>query len=484
MSAPQRRTLDHHDRDPLDRALDRACGSRAIGGNAVHHLTDGPQAYEAMHDLIAGAQRNINFENYIIRDDATGQAFADLLIAAAARGVPVRLLYDDWGCRRTGRAFWRRLRAGGVVVTAFNKVNPLFPRRAIVRDHRKYVSVDSRRAVVGGLCVGDEWAGDPAKHRLPWRDTAVEIRGPAVPVLDLAFEHAWELASAGRLARTAGSTRTTGATPVAGRLPQRVEPCGQAVVRVIEGGPGRHRVERVIQALAGGVAERLWITDAYLVAPAALFATLLAAARDKVDVCLLLPGNTDLPVVRAFTRAGYRELLEAGARIFEWAGPMLHAKTVLVDNSWFKVGSSNLNASSLTTNYELDVLVTDPQAARAAVAQFRHDLLGAAEIVLRPRRPLLSPHVPPAVVSSGRPERAPHQPARGERSQRAIVALRSVAAGARRSIAGAVVFAAAGAGVFALFAPRVLASLVAFASFTLAGRAMWNFFRRRRDRDE
>lgn len=464
MSVPQQVPHDRHDRDAVDRALDRACGSRAIPGNSVSHLTDGPQAYATMKDLIVEAERTLWLENYMIHDDQTGQQFADLLVAAAKRKVQVRVLYDAFGSRGTGSRFWSRLRDAGITVQCFNPINVLYPRRSMRRDHRKYLSADGKRAVVGGLCIGDEWAGNAAQQQLPWRDTAVDICGPAVPALDLAFDRIWKMA---------------GGTPLPRAL-SRVDPCGEATVRVIEGAPGRRRVERTVYALAGGVAERLWITDAYLVAPPTLFAALLSAARDQVDVRLLLPGRTDIPVVRAFTRAGYRELLEAGVRIFEWSGPMLHAKTVLVDYEWVKVGSSNLNSSSLARNFELDVLVTDQATAQAAAAQFRLDLAGAAEIVLKPSR---VPRIPPAVVSAGPVQGPPHRLARGERSRRAVVSLRSVAVGARRSIAGALLFLSVGAGVFALFAPRVLASLVAFISFTLAGRAIWNFLWRRRERE-
>ncbi|HEY2825927.1 MAG TPA: phospholipase D-like domain-containing protein, partial [Gemmatimonadales bacterium] len=151
-----------------------------------------------------------------------------------------------------------------------------------------------------------------------------------------------------------------------------------------------------------------------------------------------------------------------------------------VDHDWCKVGSSNLNSSSLARNYELDVLVTDHVTAQAAADQFRLDLGGAAEVVLRPRRVR---RMPPAVVSTAATPAARPRLARGERSRRAVVSLRSLAVGARRSIAGAVVFTSVGAGVFALYAPRVLASLVAFVAFTLAGRAIWNFLWRRRERE-
>ena len=178
----------------LERALDRACGGPAIAGNQLRHLADGPAAFEAMAQGIEMAQSFVHFENYIIRDDATGQRFARLLCAAAKRDVAVRVLYDQFGSRRTPRAYWRRLRRAGVEVRAYNPVNPFRPAHSVRRDHRKYVGADGVRAVLGGLCIGDEWTGDPARRRRPWRDTAVEVVGPAATPIDVSFERLWRAA--------------------------------------------------------------------------------------------------------------------------------------------------------------------------------------------------------------------------------------------------------------------------------------------------
>jgi cardiolipin synthase len=461
----------HDSRDaPLDRALDRACGARPIPGNRVRYLTDA-QALDALRRLIRDAVKVVHFENYIVRDDDTGREFATLLAHAARRGVTVRVLYDAFGCRRTSAGYWDGLRRAGVEVRAL-RVPLLHPIRSLRRDHRKYVGADGQRAAVGGLCIGDEWAGNPARRQLPWRDTAVEICGPAARALDVAFERLW--------------AKLGPPIPETERLP-RAEVCGPVVVRVVEGVPERMRIYRAVELLAASVANRLWITDAYLLAPAPLFAALVAAARDGVDVRVLVPGRTDVPAVRAFTRVGYRELLSAGVRIWEWRGPMLHAKTVIADDRWVKVGSSNLNVPSLVANYELDVLLDDDALAAEAAAQFRRDLARAAEITLRPRRiPARFAHrLPPVVAPAGPVERDPaHAPSRAEVSQRAVVTLRHVAEGARRSIAGAALFASLGIGALFVLAPRVMGYLVALISFWVAANAAMRFFIRRRYGDE
>jgi cardiolipin synthase len=403
-------------------AINRAAGGRPIPGNHVELLIDGPCAYDAMLDVISGATRWIHFENYIIRSDAAGRRFADLLAQRARDGVHVRVLYDGLGSFFTPRSYWRTLRQAGVEVRTFRPLSAIDLVSNLSRNHRKLVVADGSRGVIGGLCIGCEWTGEEAEDGSPWRDTAVDIAGPAAAVLDQAFARTWEVAG--------------GQVPdedVAGR----VTPQGDAAVRVISGEPGRERTYRVIELLAAGSINRLWITDAYLVAPPRLFQALRDAARDGVDVRLLVPGLSDLPLVRNLSRIGYRELLRSGVRIFEWDGPMLHAKTIVADGRWSRVGSSNLNPSSLLGNWELDVLIEDSGLADAMERQFRLDVARSREVSRRPAR---GPHrlsaALPSVLRREAPEIIPraHEPTSRERRRRAALAVRALIANARRSI--------------------------------------------------
>jgi cardiolipin synthase len=403
-------------------AINRAAGGRPIPGNHVELLIDGPCAYDAMLDVITSATRWIHFENYIIRADSAGRRFADLLARRAREGLHVRVLYDGLGSFGTPRKYWRALRDAGVEVRAFRPLSPIDLVSNFSRNHRKLVVGDGSRAVIGGLCIGCEWTGEDAEDGSPWRDTAVEIRGPAAAVLDQAFARTWEIAG--------------GSIPdddVAGR----VAPQGDAEVRVISGEPGRERTYRVIELLAAGSISRLWITDAYLVAPPRLFQALRDAAKDGVDVRLLVPGSSDLPLVRNLSRIGYRELLRSGVRIFEWDGPMLHAKTIVADGRWSRVGSSNLNPSSLLGNWELDVLVEDPSLAEAMERQFRLDVARSREVIRRPARgPQRLSAALPTVLRHEAPEMAAklYEPTGRERRVRAALAMRALMANARRSI--------------------------------------------------
>lgn len=451
-------------------AINRAAGGRPVPGNQVHLLIDGPNTYRAMLDVISSATRWVHFENYIIRSDAAGWRFAELLAARAREGIQVRVLYDWLGSFATSRGFWGYLRKAGVEVRAFHPPQLVDAVTNISRNHRKLVVADGSRAVLGGLCIGCEWTGEGKAGGQPWRDTAVEIYGPAAAVLDQTFGAVWQI---------------TGAKVPSEQLAGAVEPQGEAGVRVISGEPGRERAYRVIELLAAGAVERLWITDAYLLAPPRLFQALRDCARDGVDVRLLVPGSSDLPLIRNLSRIGYRDLLHSGVRIYEWDGPMLHAKTIVCDDRWVRIGSSNLNPSSLLGNYELDVLVEDAVLAEAMEAQFRRDVARSREVASRPARgPRRISQALPAVLTRQNPEVAPgvYHRSRRERRRQAGLVLRALASNARRSVfvPMAVLFVVLGALFVAL--PResayVLAGLCAW--FALgAGREA---FRRRADR--
>lgn len=412
-------------RDPaVERAFDRAAGGPAIPGNRVTLLQDGPEVFAAMLRLITEASRWIHFENYIIRDDETGGRFADALAARAREGVPVRVLYDWFGSMATPRRYWARLRAAGVDVRYANPPRVVKVMANVSRDHRKLVLVDGSRAVVGGLCIGNEWAGDPARGLVPWRDTAVEIAGPACLSLDQAFATVW---------------RASGPELSSDEQARDVAPAGDAAVRVVVGEPGRERAYRVLEYLAAGCGHKLWITDAYLVPPPRIFTTLVEAARDGADIRLLVPGTSDVPFVRNLTRIGYRDLLRAGIRIFEWEGPMLHAKTAVCDGTWVRVGSSNLNASSLLGNYELDVVIRNEELARAMELQFRKDLTQSLEVarqLYRGAKPLGRMAPSKLTRRSTGESRVPRPRTIGGLRVRTAIAARTLISGAWRSVFG------------------------------------------------
>ncbi len=451
----------------VDRAIDRAAGARPIPGNRVELFFDGPDTFARMLELIETAEHWVHLESYIFRSDAIGHRFADALAGRAREGLPVRVMVDWFGSWETRARFWRRMTDAGVEVRQFHRPRLGQLQSLLSRNHRKLVVADGRRAVLGGLCIGDEWAGDPARGRLPWRDSSILVEGPGAAGIDQTFAATW---------------RAAGSPLPAEHVAADVEARGDTAVRVLAGEPARERAYRVSELLLAGASERVWVTDAYLVAPRRLFRYLVDAAREGVDVRLLVPGSSDVPWVRNVTRIGYRDLLRAGVRIFEWGGSMLHAKTVVADGRWVRIGSSNLNHSSLSTNFEIDVLLDDPRIGHEMEVQFRRDLESAAEVVTRPIRvPRISAAFP-AALSIPTGSDPLHHPGFRERRERSLLAVRTLAAGARLALFGPLALLLTGIGVLFFFFPRAMAVVFGVVFSVLAVVIGGEALRRHQDR--
>ena len=375
-----------------DQAFSRAAGALLIPGNSVHLLKDAQQNYPAWLQAIASARRTIHFENYIIREDDTGRMFADALIAKAREGVRVQLIYDWMGnFGKASRKFWNHLREGGIEVRCYNPPRLDSPLGWLSRDHRKMLAVDTQVAFVTGLCVGREWVGEPEKSLDPWRDTGVEVRGPAVADIERAFEQIWAMTG-----EPIFETHSLGK--------ELATPAGDIALRVVASVPNTAAMLRLDQLVAALAHERLWLTDAYYAGTPSYVQALRAARHHGVDVRFLVPGVTDIPVLRPVSRAGYRPLLEAGVRIFEWNGTMLHAKTAVADGRWARVGSTNLNLASWLGNCELDVVVEDEEFGRRMEEMYLEDLTNATEVVLDAKHRMRAPGAPTrarGAISSG-----------------------------------------------------------------------------------
>jgi cardiolipin synthase len=368
----------------------RASGARLREGNRVRLLKDAAENYPAWLDAIGAARHTIHFEMYIVHEDDQGRLFADALIEKARQGVRVRLLYD-WmgGFGKTSRAFWKRLSAGGVEVRCYNPPRFDSPLGWVSRDHRKMISVDRSIAFVTGLCVGRMWVGDPGRHLDPWRDTGVEVRGPAIADIESAFADAWAAAGPPLDDTTSVATPTASDHAVAG------DGCDVAAMRVVATVPNTAGMFRVDQLVAALARKTLWLTDAYYAGTTPYVQALRSAAADGVDVRLLVPGTSDIAALRSVSRAGYRPLLEAGIRVFEWNGSMLHAKTAVADGRWARVGSSNLNLASWLGNRELDVIIEEGPFVRRMEEMYLADLANSTEVVLDARNRVRAPGAPP-----------------------------------------------------------------------------------------
>jgi cardiolipin synthase A/B len=428
----------------VERALSRASGTPLSEGNAVDLLIDARVNFDAWLAAIGTAKSRILLENYIVADDAVGRQFLAALCERALAGVRVHIVADWLGCLGNSRAaFWKPLLDAGGQVRLYNPPRLDSPLGWLSRDHRKLLVVDGTCGFISGICVASKWLGDPARGIDPWRDTGVCLRGPACADIVAAFAANWAELGAPLEPLTAEADRVG----------------GDVALRVIATQPRSAGIFRTDQLIAAMARKTLWLTDAYFVGLAPYVQALCAAAGDGVDVRLLVPGTSNLKLVARLSHAGYRPLLEAGVRVFEWNGSMLHAKTAVADGLWARVGSSNMNVSSWFANCEIDVAVEDEAFARCMTTQYEADLGNATEIVLARKRP--------ATKTSARPR--PRRGAGGSSSRAAASTLRlfntvSAALGNRRVLrraeAGVLLGAAlmfAMLATLAIFWPRLVA---------------------------
>jgi cardiolipin synthase len=335
----------------------------------VRVLRDGALAFPTMLAAMRAARTSVCFENFILAHDATGEEFARGLVGARSRGVHVRVLYDPVGTWLVrGGSVVGRLRPAGIEARPFRPLSPLAPwswLRLRHRDHRKLLVCDERTAVIGGICIADRWS--PAERGGGgWRDTALLVRGPVVADLQQAFERMWR--------------RARGPFAVPASFDASGDSKGDAAACVVGDLPGTGRVAAIYAWLADHAEESMELTDAYFLAPPSVKDSLVRAVRRGVRVRLLVPGRNNHPVMGFAARRIYAPLLEAGVEIYEWGGVMLHAKTAVVDGLVTLVGSSNLDPLSLRRNYELNLLVGDPETGRRMRELFASDLQGAARV--------------------------------------------------------------------------------------------------------
>jgi cardiolipin synthase len=337
-------------------------------GNRIETYHDGEAAFAAMHEAVAGARHEVLLESYIFKDDAVGRSMLDRLSAAAARGVAVRVLADALGSLSTHADFWRDMQRRGIAAHLFN---PLFKGLWYqpFRDHRKLLVVDRSIGFTGGMNIGVEY-GSPSAPGGPWRDTHVRVAGPAAWGMAVVFNEGWAYAGGPPI----------DLPPLAVAAPD----LPGARILVLDAQPlrGNREAAASLVAIAAAARHRLWITNAYFAPGHTAVRILAAAARRGVDVRLLLPGRTDVPIVRHAGHGYFAGLLRRGVRIFEYQAAVLHAKSLVADSYLAVVGSTNLDFRSFLFNAECNLVVFDLPFAAHLEHTFEDDLAHSTEITL------------------------------------------------------------------------------------------------------
>ncbi|MBT1074709.1 cardiolipin synthase [Geobacter grbiciae] len=346
-------------------------------GNRVTLLADGPATYAAMCKALQNAKDHINLESYIIEDDETGRRFADLLLKKQGEGVQVNIIYDSVGSITTPAAFFQRLRDGGIEVVEFNPINPLEDREnwgLTHRDHRKILIADGTIAIIGGINISEVYSSNPLKRKqkekapIHWRDTDVQIEGPAVAELQRLFLDTW----------------------VKQKGPQRSErnyfpdlkDAGNALVRVVGSTPGEtNRIPFIVYVSAMTFAEHsIHLTNSYFIPDGQILKALTDAAERGVDVKIILPGTTDSQLALHAQRYHYSVLLKSGVKVYEHSTSLLHAKTAVIDKVWSTVGSTNMDFLSMLSNDEVNAVILSKEFAAEMEKMFAGDLVDSRQI--------------------------------------------------------------------------------------------------------
>ena len=361
-------------------AIERAITANALVlGNQATLLVDGPATYAAMYDAIRKAKHNVNLETFILEDDPLTQTLTELLIRKRSAGVEVNLLYDAVGAIGTPAAFFERLRAAGIQMLEFNPVSALKPAalaRINNRNHRKLLIVDGRVVFTGGVNLGSELSGSGSgasqenERGLSWRDTNVRIEGPVAAEFQRAFLRHWKSQAGPALARS-------------DYFPP-VRPGGAHIVRAIASradAPVPLIYSTLISAIRSA-SRRIHITGAYFAPNPHFLRALKDAARRGVEVILVLPQHSDSWLPLAAGHSHYTALLEAGISIYERQDYVLHAKTIMIDDVWSTIGSSNLDWRSFRHNDEINAVSLGRDFAGQMQTLFEDDLKHSKRITL------------------------------------------------------------------------------------------------------
>lgn len=332
-------------------------------GNQVRLLTDGKDYFPRLEASLAEAKLSIHMEMYIFQLDRAGERILTLLEQQARKGLDVRLLLDGFGSQQTAHRIKRRLEKSGAKVALFlpSRIFPLHSPRLNFINHRKIVVVDQRLAFTGGMNIGDQYATD-------WRDLMLEVAGPAVRSLHHVLLDDWFFATD----EACPEPETPAAIP------------GGCEMAVVASGPDTEGWIHDAYFLAITEARRrITIVTPYFIPSQALLTALRTAAGRGVDVRIILPSTSDVTIVKWASRSYYRELVDVGVRIFEYGGPMLHAKALIQDSQIVSVGTANVDTRSMGLSFEVSCFLYDTSLHQTLETWFGRLEAGSVEVLDR-----------------------------------------------------------------------------------------------------
>lgn len=338
-------------------------------GNNAELLIDGQQTYAAMLGAIAQANDYILLQSYIVNDDRAGNDFKQALIDRAQQGVRIYLLYDEIGSNDISKAYIQSLRQQGIRVSAFHTTKGRGNRFQInFRNHRKILVVDGKMGFVGGLNIGDEYLGKNPKLS-PWRDTHMQVYGPAVKALQSSFLGDWYWAT-GDLPDVSWQVFHDSAT--------------NATALMLPTGPADSlpACQLFFSNAINLAKSRLWIASPYFVPDESVLATLKLAVMRGVDVRIILPNRPDHLFVYLCSFAYYNELQSVGIKLYRYKQGFMHQKIILIDDAIAGVGTVNLDNRSFFLNFEVMGFITHPTFIQSVETMLQNDLAASIAVNL------------------------------------------------------------------------------------------------------
>jgi len=360
------------DSQNYERELEALCGGTIRPGNQIQVLTNGENFYAAELETLRQARQSINIEAYIFRRGEVAHRILEVLTERARAGVRVHLLIDALGSASTPKQYFKDLRAAGGKVEWYHPVrwNTWF--RSNNRTHRELMVVDGRMGFIGGAGIDDQWLVTKPKHQR-WRDTVLRVEGNAALGLQSTFVENW-LESSGEI--LSGQENFSSEPGQDGKSPAMVVTSSPS-----SGGSTRARI--LMQTLVASAKRSIAITTPYFLPDTGLRNALVDAVRRGVQIRILVPGeHNDHLLTRYSSRGLYGDLLKAGAHVYEYRPTMIHAKILIVDDTWAVAGSTNFDNRSFGINDEVNIAVLDPQIAARLTADFMNDLGQSEEITL------------------------------------------------------------------------------------------------------
>ena len=350
-------------KDSIRMAL-KSEGTPITRNNQIEFYTHGQTKFDALYQDIEAAKDHVHLEYFRIRDDELGRRFLRLLTDKSKQGVKVLLLYDYIGSFSMNDRALEELRLAGGKAVAFLPAKKLLINPNVnYRNHRKIAVVDGHTGYTGGFNIGDEYLGKNSEHGY-WRDTHIRLSGEAVHFLQDRFLTDWNQATDEYPVDFASSY-----------FPKGVFSEG-ADVQIVSSGPDNdlQQIRDGLFKLITQAKKSIYVQTPYFVPDPPVLEALRTAALSGLDVKLMIPFKSDSRLIQEATLNFAKELLVAGAEVYTYSNGFLHAKTLIVDEKAFSVGSANLDNRSFSLNFETNAFVYDQPSAEGMVRIFRNDL--------------------------------------------------------------------------------------------------------------